>query len=123
MQQQWRIQEFATGVCKVVLPLPSLPFPSPSPSFPLEVSPLNTARRSGGALKLPQRDLGRSPMFIKITNVKNIKNVCRRDFYKKIIYVYKRSLHMLMLVLRIEVRTVLLRYSTSIDQCTGWAKK
>ena len=51
------------GVCKVVLPLPflpfrtlSLPFPSlsllssPSHSFPLEVGPLNTARESGGTL-------------------------------------------------------------------------
>ena len=35
-----------------LLPFPSLflLFPSPSPSIPLEVGPLNTARRSGGAL-------------------------------------------------------------------------
>ena len=42
------------GVCKVILPIPSpsFPFPPlfPSPSFPLEVGPLNTARGSGGVL-------------------------------------------------------------------------
>ena len=50
------------GVCKVVIPLPSLPpsfppFPHspfsplfPFPLLPLEVDPLNTARGSGGAL-------------------------------------------------------------------------
>jgi len=45
-------------------PLPShslpLPSPSPFPSFPLEVRPLNTARGSGERCKLPQRGLGLS---------------------------------------------------------------
>jgi len=61
------------GVCKVVLPLPSLPLPSPlfslpfpfsfPPLFPLplEVGPLNTARGLGERCKLTKRGLGRSP--------------------------------------------------------------
>ena len=39
--------------------LPSLP--RPSPSVPLEVSPLNTARGLGECCKLPQLGLGQSP--------------------------------------------------------------
>jgi len=49
---QWRSQEFATGVCKVVLSLPSLPFPSPPlcllfpfpfpPFFPFLLLPLRS---------------------------------------------------------------------------------
>ena len=42
--------------------LPSAPFlPHPFHSAPLEVGPLNPARRSGGRYKLPERGLGQSP--------------------------------------------------------------
>ena len=56
-------------------PVPFLPSPSPPPSFlpspcpsslPLEVGPHISARRSGGALKLPQRvpaEPGRQTLF------------------------------------------------------------
>ena len=52
------------GVCKVVLPLPSLPtalslLSSPSPSFPLEVGPLNTAIVPGGLWG--EAHMGQSP--------------------------------------------------------------
>jgi len=69
------------GVCKVVLPLTSLAFPSPalpfpfhfsslsllsppSPSIPLEVGPLNTARVSGERCKLSSGVWGGAPAEI-----------------------------------------------------------